>query len=107
MGACQACDVTNEMRQQKARLHVAFVQLFVNCDFYVLRHSTFLLESPLSGRKRRYCMLLNARGILSIEKQTNPHFVGRSYRCGRSSVGAEGVANLETRGHKARGYEHL
>src|SRR5262245_48436930 len=78
MGACQACDVTNEVRQQEARLHVAFVQLSVNRDFYVLLHSTFLLESPLSGRKRLYCMLLNARGILPIENQTNPNFAGRN-----------------------------
>src|SRR5262245_42950399 len=78
MSAGQACDVTNKVRQQESRLHVVFVQLCVNCDFYVLLHSTFLLESPLSGRERRYCMLLNARGILSIEKQTNPYFGGRS-----------------------------
>src|SRR5262245_32650914 len=66
------------MRQKEERLYVAFLQLSFNCDSYVLRHSTFLLESPLSGRKRPYCMLLNARGILSIEKQTNPDFNGRN-----------------------------
>src|SRR5689334_24979825 len=79
MSARQTCDVTDEVRQQESRLHVAFIQLSVNRNFYVLRHSTFLLESPLSGRERRYCMLLNARGILSIEKQTNPGFAGRSH----------------------------
>src|SRR5262245_21658068 len=78
MSARQPCDVTNKVRQQEARLHVAFVQLSINRDFYVLRHSTFLLESPLSGRKRPYCMLLTARGILSSEKQTNPDFAGRN-----------------------------